>query len=208
MQAPCSGLTLPWCRNAVAYIWYGIAVLPCFSTSAIIRRHSLWSPLAGHLCRISPQRAGQRSGISNSMSICDLTSGRQLPVLPFVAVLPSKTAATVRNHSDLLELRQRSLFKCPLWDTSLRGARGPIPNRNCTGASRASTSCRRRAAFTGRSLYSWSEDASPETLPAVVQTAGLEPAHTSWCGALPTELRLHTPGIRRGQEERKDGWEE
>lgn len=24
----------------------------------------------------------------------------------------------------------------------------------------------------------------------VVQTAGLEPAHTSWCGALPTELRL------------------
>lgn len=29
-----------------------------------------------------------------------------------------------------------------------------------------------------------------------------------WCGALPTELRLHTPGIRRGQEERKDGWNE
>lgn len=25
----------------------------------------------------------------------------------------------------------------------------------------------------------------------VVQTAGLEPAHTSWRGALPTELRLH-----------------
>lgn len=22
-QAPCSGLTLPWCRNAVAYIWHG-----------------------------------------------------------------------------------------------------------------------------------------------------------------------------------------
>ena len=42
----------------------------------------------------------------------------------------------------------------------------------------------------------------------LVQTAGLEPAHTSWCGALPTELRLHTPGIRRGQEERKDGWKE
>ena len=57
-------------------------------------------------------------------------------------------------------------------------------------------------------IYSWSEDASPETLPAMVQTAGLEPAHTSWCGALPTELRLHIPGIRRGQEERKDGWNE
>lgn len=54
-------------------------------------------------------------------------------------------------------------------------------------------------------IYSWSEDASPETLPAMVQTAGFEPAHTSWCGALPTELRLHIPGIRRGQEERKDG---
>ena len=34
--------------------WYGIAVLPCFSASASIRRHSLWSPLTGHLCRISP----------------------------------------------------------------------------------------------------------------------------------------------------------
>ena len=40
-------------------------------------------------------------------------------------------------------------------------------------------------------IYSWSEDASPETLPTMVQTAGLEPAHTSWRGALPTELRLH-----------------
>ena len=39
----------------------------------------------------------------------------------------------------------------------------------------------------------------------LVQTAGLEPAHTSRRGALPTELRLHIPGIRRGQEERKDG---
>lgn len=57
-------------------------------------------------------------------------------------------------------------------------------------------------------IYSWSEDASPETFPAMVQTAGLEPAHTSRCGALPTELRLHIPGIRRGQEERKDGWNE
>lgn len=28
-----------------------------------------------------------------------------------------------------------------------------MPNRNCTGASGASISCRRRAAFTGRSLY-------------------------------------------------------
>nr|DAL41365.1 MAG TPA_asm: hypothetical protein [Caudoviricetes sp.] len=27
--------------------WCGIAVLPCFSASAIIRRHSLWSPLTG-----------------------------------------------------------------------------------------------------------------------------------------------------------------
>ena len=39
------------------------------------------------------------------MSICGLTFGRQLPVLPFVAVLPSKTAITMRNHSDVLELR-------------------------------------------------------------------------------------------------------
>ena len=39
-------------------------------------------------------------------------------------------------------------------------------------------------------IYSWSEDTSPETLPAMVQTAGLEPAHTSGCGALPAELRL------------------
>ena len=37
--------------------------------------------------------------------------------------------------------------------THRREVRGVLSNRNCTGASRASTSCRRRAAFTGRSLY-------------------------------------------------------
>lgn len=57
-------------------------------------------------------------------------------------------------------------------------------------------------------LRTGAEAYHPETLPAMVQTAGLEPAHTSRRGALPTELRLHTPGIRRGQEERKDGWNE
>lgn len=56
-------------------------------------------------------------------------------------------------------------------------------------------------------IYSWSEDASPETLPAMVQTAGLEPAHTSRRGALPTELRLHIPGIPPGSGEKK-GWME
>lgn len=93
-QAPCSGLTLPWCRNAVAYIWYGIAVLPCFSASG----------------KVPVTRCG-------------------------------------------LPLRGTYAVNVPHWDTSLRGAEGPVPNRNCTGASRARTSCRRRAAFTGRSLY-------------------------------------------------------
>ena len=54
-------------------------------------------------------------------------------------------------------------------------------------------------------LRTGAEAYHPKTLPAMAQTAGLEPAHTSWRGALPTELRLHIPGIRRGQEERKDG---
>ena len=83
-----------------------------------------------------------------------------------------------------------------------------MPNRNCTGASRASTSYRRRAAFAGRSLYFLVARTHHPKRPTMVQTAGFEPAHTSWRGALPTELRLHTPGIRRGQEERKDGWKE
>nr|DAV50063.1 MAG TPA: hypothetical protein [Caudoviricetes sp.] len=39
------------------HIWYGIAALPCFSASAIIRRHSLWSPLTGRLCRMLPSTA-------------------------------------------------------------------------------------------------------------------------------------------------------
>lgn len=45
----------------------------------------------------------------------------------------------------------------------------------------------------------------------VVQTAGLAPASSQWhhqSAALLVELRLHIPGIRRGQEERKDGWNE
>ena len=128
--------------------WYGIAALPCFSASAIIRRHSLWSPLTGHLCRISPQRTGRRSGISTSMSICVLTSGRQLPVLPFVAVLPSKTAITMRNHGDVLELRQRSLCVYPRWATSLRGARGPVPHERCD-LSALIVGCIVRAAYRG-----------------------------------------------------------
>jgi hypothetical protein len=45
-QAPCSGLTLP-CRNAVAYIWYGIAVLPCFSTSGKVPVTRCGLPLRG-----------------------------------------------------------------------------------------------------------------------------------------------------------------
>lgn len=78
-----------------------------------------------------------------------------------------------------------------------RGARGPMPNRNCTGASRASTSCRRRAAFAGRSLYihgALAETHHPKTFPAMVQTAGLAPASSRWhhqSAALLVELRLH-----------------
>ena len=83
-----------------------------------------------HIC-ICPQRAGRHSSISTSMSICGLTSGRQLPVLPFIAVLPSKTAITMRNHGDMLELRQRSLCVCPRWATSSRGARAPVPHERC-----------------------------------------------------------------------------
>lgn len=45
-QAPCSGLTFP-CRNAVAYIWYGIAVLPCFSASGKVPVTCCGLPLRG-----------------------------------------------------------------------------------------------------------------------------------------------------------------
>lgn len=100
-----------------------------------------------HIC-IYPQRASRHSSISNSMSICGLTSGRQLPVLPFVAVLPSKTAITMRNHGDVLELRQQSLFKCPRWATSLRGARGPVPHERCD-LSALIVGCIARAAYCG-----------------------------------------------------------
>lgn len=56
-------------------------------------------------------------------------------------------------------------------------------------------------------IFFWSENASPETLPAMVQTAGLEPAHTSRRGALPTELRLHVPGIPPGSGGKKEWME-
>lgn len=46
-QAPCSGLTLPGCRNAVAYIWCGIAVLPCFSASGKVPVTRCGLPLRG-----------------------------------------------------------------------------------------------------------------------------------------------------------------
>ena len=46
-KAPCSGLTLPWCRNAVAYIWCGIAVLPCFCASGKVPVTRCGLPLLG-----------------------------------------------------------------------------------------------------------------------------------------------------------------
>ena len=102
--------------------------------------------------------------------------------------------------------------ECSLRDTSLRGARGPVPNRNCTGASRASTSCRRRAAFAGRSLYihgALAETHHPKTFPAMVQTVGLAPASSQWHhqgAALLVELRLHIGAgglcVPTGQQER------
>ena len=46
-QAPCSGLTLPWCHNSVAYIWCGIAVLPCFSASGKVPVTRCGLPLRG-----------------------------------------------------------------------------------------------------------------------------------------------------------------
>lgn len=46
-QAPCSGLTLPWCHNAVAYIWCGIAVLPCFCASGKVPVTRCGLPLRG-----------------------------------------------------------------------------------------------------------------------------------------------------------------
>lgn len=46
-QAPCSGLTLPWCHNAVAYIWCGITVLPCFCASGKVPVTRCGLPLRG-----------------------------------------------------------------------------------------------------------------------------------------------------------------
>ena len=135
--------------------WYGIAVLPCFSASAIIRRHSLWSPLTGHLCRI-------------------------------LAVLPLRL-----SHAHA-RLRPRKHFKRFHQSRQV----GRIPTR----------SFQRPFSFPCEPRRTVSH--CPGATRHLVQTAGLEPAHTSRRGALPTELRLHIPGIRRGQEERKDGWNE
>lgn len=81
-----------------------------------------------------------------------------------------------------------------------------MPNRNCTEASRASTSCRRRAAFTGRSLYFFgARTHHPKRSPP-------------WCRRLDLNQRIPpgavlcqlsyvcmSPAFRRGQEERNDG---
>nr|DAJ16254.1 MAG TPA: hypothetical protein [Podoviridae sp. ct13o21] len=63
-QAPCSGLTLPWCRNAVAYIWYGIAVLPCFSASGKVSVTRCGLPLRGTYAAYCPQLPAPKGGLS------------------------------------------------------------------------------------------------------------------------------------------------
>lgn len=59
-QAPCSGLTLPRCRNAVAYIWCGIAVLPCFSASGKVPVTRCGLPLRGTYAAYVPSGSHRR----------------------------------------------------------------------------------------------------------------------------------------------------
>lgn len=78
-----------------------------------------------------------------------------------------------------------------------RGARGPMPNRNCTGASRASTSCRRRAAFAGRSLYFWgalAETHHPKRSPPWCRRPERSPA-PGWKGQKAPVGHLHRPAL-------------
>lgn len=111
------------------------------------------------VCRFSQRIMG---AITTS-TLEGLTSGLRI-AHPAIPLKRCSLAVSTENWCRRLDLNQRIppgavlcllsyVCECPLWATSLRGARGPMPNRNCTGASRASTSCRRRAAFTGRSLY-------------------------------------------------------
>lgn len=111
------------------------------------------------VCRFSQRIIGAIT----SSTLEGLTSGLRI-THPTIPLKRCSLAVSTENWCRRLDLNQRIppgavlcllsyVCKCPVLDTSLRGARGPVPNRNCTGASRASTSCRRRAAFAGRSLY-------------------------------------------------------
>ncbi len=174
-QAPCSGLTLPRRRNAVAYIWQGrLGIEPTqavLETASPALEHSPLYPAFAY----PPERvrvlsnarfnAGKSNGPSRSHALLTGHNARQVRACRNIAPVRcqlwdlAQTAGLEPAHTSLrdalpteLRLRMSPLghFVREPWT---RGARGPMPNRNCTGASMASTSCRRRAAFAGRSLY-------------------------------------------------------
>ena len=151
LYPPRGATTCRTLRAAALLFWYGIAVLPCFSASGNVPRHSLWSPLTGHLCR-----------------------------------------------------------ECPSWDTSLRGAEGPVKpelHRGVRGKYQLpNTSCFYRTQLIF--LEHWQRRITRKrSLPwCRRQDLNLHTQALLCCGrnALPIKLHLHTPGIRRGQEERKE----
>ena len=159
--------------------WYGIAVLPCFSASGNVPVTRCGLPLRGTYAayvqfplRLSHAHARLRPR-KHFKRFHQSRQGGRIPTRSFQRALSFSVRRSAYSHiirerpglwcrrQDLnlrippgtVLYRLSYVCKCPLWATSLRGARGPVPNRNCTGASRANTSCRRRAAFTGRSLY-------------------------------------------------------
>ena len=127
-QAPCSGLTLPRRRNAVAYIWQGrLGIEPTqavLETASPALEHSPLYPAFAY----PPERVRV---LSNARFNAGKSNG------------PSRSHALLTGHNarQVRACRNIAPVRCQLWD--------------------------------------------------LAQTAGLEPAHTSWCGALPTELRLH-----------------
>ena len=127
-QAPCSGLTLPRSRNAVAYIWQGrLGIEPTqavLETASPALEHSPLYPAFAY----PPERVRV---LSNARFNAGKSNG------------PSRSHALLTGHNarQVRACRNIAPVRCQLWD--------------------------------------------------LAQTAGLEPAHTSWCGALPTELRLH-----------------
>ena len=200
--------------------WYGIAVLPCFSASGKVPVTRCGLPLRGTYAayvqlplRLSHAHARLRPR-KHFRRFQQSRQGGRIPTRSFQQALSFSVRRSAYSHiirvrpgiwqgrlgieptQAVLETASPALEHSPLYPAfAYPPERVRVLSNARFNAGKSNGPSRSHALLTGHNARQ--VRACRNIAPVrcqlwdLAQTAGLEPAHTSWCGALPTELRLH-----------------